>query len=118
MGSPVIADVTGDGRPEVLANSQDGGLNVLDRWGDWVVQDMHMLQEDGTGYESYMLWNAPAVGDLDGDGRSEIVIAGGVPTGVSKTNYRLGKVWVLSSSGRGGAPWPLFKKNTKRWSAK
>lgn len=118
MGSPVIADFTGDGRAEVLANSQDGGLNVWDRWGDWLVQDMHMLQADGTGHESYMLWNAPAVGDLDGDGRSEIVIAGGVPTGVSKTNYRIGKVWVLSSSGRGGAPWPFFKKNITRSSAK
>ena len=118
MGSPVIADLTGDGKAELLANSQDGGLNVFDAAGNWLVKNMHMVQADGTGYESYMLWNAPAVGDLDGDGRAEIVIAGGVPTGISNTNYRLGKVWVLSSSGRSGAPWPFFKKNSKRWSAK
>jgi hypothetical protein len=118
MGPPVIADVTGDGKAEVVANSQDGGLNVLDQAGNWIVQDLHMLQADGTGYESYMLWNAPAIGDLDGDGKAEIVIAGGVPTGISQTNYRIGKVWVLGSEGHGGAPWPFFKKNTKRLSAK
>jgi hypothetical protein len=119
MGPPVIADVTGDGKAEVVANSQDGGLNVLDEAGNWIVKDMHMVQADGTGYESYMLWNAPAIGDLDGDGTSEIVVAGGVPTGISQTNYRIGKVWVLSSSGgTAGRPWPFFKKSTRRLSAK
>ena len=64
MGSPVIADVTGDGRPEVLAASEDGGAQRVGRYaGKAVIADLHAPNNG-----SSMFFNSPAVADLDEDG--------------------------------------------------
>ena len=80
MGSPVIADVSGDGKPDVVAVSEDGGLNAWDRAGNAVIRDLHAPPRPGKKdwqYESYMFFNSPVVTDLDGDGDNEIVLAVG-----------------------------------------
>jgi hypothetical protein len=67
MGSPVFADVTGDGKPEVIV--ADAGF------------ELHAFQADGTGLEvkgfpkrtgGWML-GSPAAADIDGDGLIEVV---------------------------------------------
>jgi hypothetical protein len=111
MGSPVIADITGDGRPEVIAATQNGTVVGWNRAGSAVKGPLRPDDRDGS--RTWIFNNSPAIGDLDGDGKSEIVAAGGV----SGQTPRKGFVWVLSSSGNGSAPWPFFKKTTDRVSA-
>ncbi len=98
----VLADYTGDGRMEIFykhaweANIIDGsGRQLTARYnGD--------LQPYYT--SSGTLSNTPAVGDLDGDGRLELVLQ----------NSHL-MVWKLANSSA-RADWPMFKQNAARTS--
>lgn len=66
FSTPAIADVDGDGHPEVVVGSDDGRLYVL--------------RPDGTSVEGFpvatdgFISSSPAVGDIDGDGKAEIVV--------------------------------------------
>ena len=71
LSQPIVADVDGDGRPEIIVNFTDlfGGAG-----------DLKVLFGDGSG----TLWqrstanmaygSPPAAGDIDGDGKAEIVV--------------------------------------------
>ncbi|HEX5096521.1 MAG TPA: VCBS repeat-containing protein, partial [Acidimicrobiia bacterium] len=74
--SPTIADVTGDGVPEIIHGAQDGWVRVLnaatgDNIPGWpqpeVIRPGYITPVDGS----------PSVGDLDNDGAPEIVVPGG-----------------------------------------
>jgi outer membrane protein assembly factor BamB len=116
MGSPVIGDVDGDALAEVVAASQDGGVNAWNEWGDAVIRDLHAPPRPGMKEwqkESYMFYNSPAIADLDGDGHNELVLS----SAISGSNPLRGKVWIVSTSGRGRGDWPFFKKTVDRRSA-
>ncbi|MBW8483498.1 FG-GAP-like repeat-containing protein [Actinomadura parmotrematis] len=64
LGAPIVADVTGDGRAEVV----DGGdTSTLHAFGD-LGQAAGFPRFTG----GWMLWS-PTAGDLDGDGRTDLV---------------------------------------------
>jgi hypothetical protein len=65
LGSPVIADVTGDGQPELINSADTSALQAYTATG----AQAPGFPKFTTGWVIY----APAVGDLDSDGRSEIV---------------------------------------------
>lgn len=74
--TPQIADVDGDGEPDIIftsfnddAREKAGCLNVLNSRG-----------EQMPGFPKYIgkTYSTPTVADLDGDGRVDIVVAGGV----------------------------------------
>jgi hypothetical protein len=74
--SPTIADVNGDGVPEVVHGHQDGWLRVLDirtgvNIGHW---PQPVSVRPGT---AVAVDGSPAVGDLDRDGAAEIVAPAG-----------------------------------------
>jgi hypothetical protein len=113
MGSPVMADVTGDGKAEVIAASEDGGVNAWNAAGTAVIKDLHAPPPAGAEVwqkESFMFFNSPAIADLDKDGDNEMVLA----SAISGSNPRRGKVWIVSTPGVGKGPWPFFRKSTLR----
>lgn len=100
LGSPVLADATGDGRPDVVVAGGDGALHVWDGSGERALR----LPLGRT------MFNSPAVGELDGDGRNEIVAA----SAVGGSDPSRGKVWVVDTDGRGDDPWPAFRRTPDR----
>jgi outer membrane protein assembly factor BamB len=105
MGSPVMADVTGDGKAEVIAASTDGGVNAWDRKGNAVIRNLHAPAN-----ASAMFFNSPAFSDLDKDGDLEMVLA----SAVKGSSPRRGRIWVVATPGKGTPPWPVFRKNAAR----
>jgi outer membrane protein assembly factor BamB len=67
-GSPVLADLDGDGGVEVVAGFEDGSLLVVD------ARDGGLRWRFRTGREE--IEASPAVADVDGDGLSEVFVAG------------------------------------------
>jgi len=86
--SPAVADLDGDGFPEVIMGTYANGL--------------HVLRHDGTplaGWpvaEPAKIVNSPVVGDVDADGTVEIVAA--------TTN---GRVFVFEADATTAAGWPV-----------
>lgn len=112
MGSPVLADVSGDAKPDVVSASLDGALYAWDGSGNQIFADLHARDEQGRA-ESYQFANSPAIADVNGDGRNDIVVA----SAVSGSNPLRGKVWVFSTPGRGEGPWPFYKRSADRISS-
>jgi LruC domain-containing protein len=89
FASPLITDVNGDGKQEIVVASQDGVINVLDQDG------ASIAGWPNTTYNS-TIRSTPAVGDIDGDGNNEVVVGGG--------NY----LWAWHADGSQVSGFPQF----------
>ena len=103
LGAPVIADVTGDGAPEVL---QGGDSSALHAFAAGSGSQAAGFPKFHTGWVLY----APAVGDVDADGRTDVVT-------VTREGYLMG--WRTEGrAGRGNDEWWSFRhdeRNTGRY---
>jgi subtilisin family serine protease len=91
LTTPIMADVDGDGTPELIAGNGAGSV--------------HAFRADGSepaGWPKYLgQWTlaAAAAGDLDGDGKTDVAVV-----------TREGQVFVFSTAGvAGGLDWPNFR---------
>lgn len=94
--NPAIADITGDGKPEIISGSGGYMLHAVNYKGD-----------EANGWPKFTggwLIPSPAVGDIDGDGKLEVVI-----------NTREGWLFVwdtpgtASADGKSRVQWQEFK---------
>lgn len=94
LSAPAIADITGDGKPEVLYSSS----------GHWI----YAVDEAGTqapGWPKFhggWAMGGPSVGDIDGDGLLEVVIA---------TRDGMIFTWDTEGPADGPTPWPRPRRD-------
>lgn len=94
----VLADYDGDGKMEIIF-SQVGVVNVVDGNGAQLTATGYPGNVKPLYYTEGQLLNTPAVGDIDGDGRLELVA----------TNSRA-YAWEFPDSSD-KADWPMFKRD-------
>jgi hypothetical protein len=99
-----LADYDGDQKMEILF-SQGWTVNVVDGNGRQVTGTNFPNNTLPIYFAGGLLLNTPAVGDIDNDGKLELVASGSALT-----------VWDLNASTL-KADWPMFKRNAARTSA-
>jgi hypothetical protein len=108
--SPVLADLTGDGRPEVVEGSRDGKLYAWRGNGSllWAVDPGTQ-----TGNPSSPISSAATVGDVTGDGRPEVVTTTSWGTFIldGATGHAVGNALVAGQSGDASAALGDFGPN-------
>lgn len=105
FGAPVLADVTGDGRAEVVATDSNWHVKAID------VPSGRTVADTGT---TFPVWSSAAVGDIDADGRNEVVAGSAAGNGGGPSLADLagaGRVYVWDTAGRGGLVAPQYQSS-------
>jgi subtilisin family serine protease len=113
-----VGDFDGDGRDEMLIHSP-WGLGMLDLSGGTF--DAPVMEPNGTRFDGWLLntadsWFGP-VGEFDGDGRAESIIAS--PWGIGMLEVRDGafRVPVMAPNGTRFGGWLLNTFDNRIWAA-
>ncbi|MBO9361963.1 MAG: VCBS repeat-containing protein [Thermoflexus sp.] len=99
--SPTVADVDGDGQPEILFSMN---------W-DVIVVGPNGQQENIL-HTTYSLFASPAIGDLDHDGKTDVVI-GGSNYYDSSHGYVYAFTFGANSYNPALQPWPMFHRDPR-----
>jgi hypothetical protein len=94
--NPVVADLDGDGREEILYPSYDGRLHAV-----WLDKTEHgswpyTVPSSGAGGDTFRFASEPVVADLDDDGLAEVLFTSWPKKGTG----RVGQLIVLSHLGQ------------------
>lgn len=99
FSTPVVLDVNGDGRLDIVAASHDHTVYAW-TWNGGLLWRRFF-------YDT--LWSSPAVGDIDGDGKPEIVFGGDIYPGNPLGVPQGGLMWVIRA--RDGSTYPGYPKS-------
>lgn len=105
--SPVLADVTGDGKLEIIVATNNGNVVVYRHDGSLVWQK-DIGPDFGMAAGKQRIASSPAVADIDADGKMEVVV--GVGT-VHSSVCTQGGVIVLDHLGRTKGGWPFLTQD-------
>ncbi|MCB0035695.1 MAG: VCBS repeat-containing protein, partial [Anaerolineales bacterium] len=105
---PVIADVNGDGKLDIVAATHNGHVVAVDRNGN-LLWDRDISPYYGLSNNQQRILAAPAVADLDNNGMVEIVVATGT---ADSTICYPGGVIVLKNNGEiSSGNWPFLTRD-------
>lgn len=93
-GTPALADMNGDGRPEVIVGMRDKKLHVFNPV-NWTELPGFPFTTNGNSGAGGEITSSPAIGDIDNDGQPEIVFA-----------CSDSRVYALNGDGTAAAGWP------------
>lgn len=71
--TPALADLDGDGRPDLLLGSEHGGVQL---WRNVTVGDAVRFVRDSSFVVPTDPYSAPAVGDVTADGLPKLIVGG------------------------------------------
>lgn len=92
--NPVVADLDGDGKLEILYPSYDGRLHAF--WLDKTEHGSWPFAVYKPGDSFYRFASEPAIVDIDNDGQAEVIFTSWVQKGSNQT----GKLYIVSSLGK------------------
>lgn len=105
--SPVLVDLTGDGKLEVIVGTNNGHVLAYRHTGSQL-WDVDLAPYFGMKAGTQQIASSPAVADIDKDGRMEVVVGTGSPS----PNYcTQGGVIVLEDNGQRKDGWPFLTKD-------
>ncbi len=115
ISEPVVADLNGDGSPEILVTTWSEGAPRQPQ----TEAHLFVLAADGEALHRVPLFGrgalaAPSVADLDGDGTLEVVLALKDALGDGKSGVQ---VWTVPGSDGRCLPWPTGRGNVARTGA-
>lgn len=102
--SPAVADLTGNGRLEIIVATNNGHVVAVRHDGS-LLWDVDIAPHFSMGNNQERIASSPAVADIDGDGRLEVVV--GVGT-IHSTICTQGGVIVLDHNGNKEPGWPFL----------
>ncbi len=105
FGTPAVADLDGDGVPEIIAPSWDHQLYAWHRDGSTYFR--RFLEDT--------LWSSPVVADIDNNGSKEIILGG--DRYADATHAAGGYLWVLRSNGTDYPGYPKLLPGQTIWSS-
>ncbi|KAA3658846.1 MAG: VCBS repeat-containing protein [Chloroflexi bacterium] len=118
--SPVAADLNGNGRKEIVVGAKDGMVYVLSYvnnswtkvWSQQTATVLNSKLPSGEQQATGLVDTSPAIGDIDNDGKLEIVITtGGRPYVTVPTNNKNGGVIVYELLSSSGSNWQFSVKS-------
>lgn len=104
FSTPAAGDINADGQPEVVFGAWDQCIYLLNRNGQpmWGNLPGHLAQVRCGGHGFYnedTVWSSPALADVTGDGRLEIIIGADISEGNFWGNDDGGYLYILDADG-------------------
>lgn len=122
-----LGDVTGDGHPEIFATQDDAYLSLHDGTGrafdsasifhgrtkflgvrgmlDYALAQQGYANDEAVDLQAHYTNSAPAIADVDGDGRRELVVLGSVQTTDQTDRFRGVVLFALHPDGTRPTDW-------------